>query len=74
MKPTIGRIVIYHFSESEAGAFNNTADNAPAIITRVWSDLIVNLTIFSDGAGSIMRRTSVKQGIGGGQWSWPEKV
>lgn len=60
MKPAIGRIVIYH----------NGVVDYPAIITRVWNDNCVNLQIFEDGIG-ILIRTSVVEGIGVAQWSWP---
>lgn len=51
MKPSIGRIVI---ARGEA-ALGNSADEAPAMITRVWGQRedgawTVNATVFPDGA------------------------
>lgn len=46
MKPSIGRIV--HVTGPAASA--NGVDIAPAIITRVWSDTMLNVTVFPDAA------------------------
>jgi hypothetical protein len=43
-KPAICRWVITPVDP----AFNNGADRAPAVITRVWGDDVVNLTVFGD--------------------------
>jgi hypothetical protein len=53
-KPSIGRIVLAPADP----ATNNGADVAPAIITRVWSDNLVNVRVLLDGQG-IEWRTSV---------------
>lgn len=45
-RPTIGRIV--HVVGPSAAS--NGADAAPAVITRVWSDRTVNVTLFPDAA------------------------
>ena len=42
MQPTLGRIVLHRGIES------NVATVHPAVITRVWSDECVNLTVFPD--------------------------
>lgn len=55
MTPSIGRIV-YVIGPDAA---SNGASVAPAIITRVWSEDLVNVTIFPDG-GAPLSRTSVK--------------
>lgn len=47
-KPTIGRIVIFTVPSPEHPTANNDAKEVPAIITRVWSDTCVNLTVFAD--------------------------
>jgi len=44
MQPTIGRIVIV------TGLGSNGTLEHPAIITRVWSDSYVNVTVFPDAA------------------------
>lgn len=45
-KPAIGRIV--HLIGPYANA--NGADVAPAIITRVWNDALINVTVLPDCA------------------------
>lgn len=45
MKPSLGRIV-HVFADP---AVNNGGDTAPAMITRVWSDQVVNVRVFRDG-------------------------
>ena len=69
MKPTIGRIVIYRFAEHERATFNNSAETAPAVITRVWSDTCVNLKVLADGPYDLWK-TSVMQGDGAHNWNW----
>ena len=59
MTPTVGRIVYYK---------NNVKEQA-AIITEVWSDRCVNLTVFN-GNGNVEYHTSVVRGYGSGQWDW----
>lgn len=48
MKPSKGRIVHVAVSPDR----NNGADSAPGIITRVWSDTMINLRLFADAAPS----------------------
>jgi len=64
MRPTIGRIVHYYEGDSEAGGRHGSGTNGtrfhPAVITRVWSDTCVNLTVFFDGA-AIGNRTSTSE-------------
>lgn len=55
MQPSIGRIVHVIGPDAES----NGAKVAPAVITRVWSEDLVNVTIFADGAAPVTR-TSVK--------------
>lgn len=70
MKPSIGRIVLFHNLHS------NTFDEHPAIVNHVWSDICVNLTVFPD-CGILICKTSVtqdeemKQEYG---WRWPPRV
>jgi hypothetical protein len=66
MKPTIGRIV--HFS------IDGERDNdVPAIITQVWTDTCVNLTVFHSGA-SPKFEISVRYDPKGATytWHWPQ--
>lgn len=55
MTPTIGRIVHVIGPDAES----NGAKVAPGVITRVWSDDLINVLIFPDGVAP-MARTSVK--------------
>jgi hypothetical protein len=72
-KPSIGRIVLFRTHAS------NGALEHPAIITRVWSDTCVNLSVFPD-FGEPQPRTSVNQNEsldGPNQdyaWRWPPRV
>lgn len=55
MKPSVGRIV--HAIVDPA--MNNGSDVAPAIVTRVWSDTLVNVKVILDSAGADLCQTSV---------------
>lgn len=44
-KPSLGQIVLVPADP----ALNNGADVAPAMITRVWSDTLVNVRVLLDG-------------------------
>lgn len=56
-KPSVGRIVIVPVDAINLPS--NGSDVAPAIITRVWSDTMVNLQVFLD-AGSVVAKTSAR--------------
>lgn len=61
IKPTVGRVVWFHpFSSSAEANFARHQDDQPyaAIIARVWSDQLVNLTVL-DANGTPHSRTSV---------------
>lgn len=45
MRPSIGRIVHVLVDPAQ----NNGNDVAPAIITRVWTDRMVNVKVLTDG-------------------------
>ena len=68
MKPSVGRIVHFHIGGEEHAA----------IITRVWSDWCVNLTVFDPSDGSTSARNSVCLATGDhdldGRWCWPPRV
>lgn len=55
-KPSLGRIVLTFLTPEE----NNGSEVAPALITRVWSDDMVNVTVFPDAEYGPVRRTSVR--------------
>lgn len=59
MKPTVGRIVYYNIG----------GENNAAIITRVWTDICVNLTVFN-GNGNVEYHSSILQGKEYYQWDW----
>jgi hypothetical protein len=56
-KPSLGRIVIAAGIDPNT---NNGATEAPAIITRVWSDDLVNIKVITDGETRAQAKTSVK--------------
>jgi hypothetical protein len=70
MKPSIGRIVIFHCDETQREKMNNFQPDAPAVITAVWGDECVNLKILLDGENTLYM-TSSTLGTGERQWSWP---
>lgn len=79
MKPSLGRIVIVHMDPTA----NNGATEAPAMISRVWTDTMVNVRILVDGSNEVLSRTSVnlfdtqEEAVASGgtyhAW-WPAKV
>ncbi len=48
MKPSLGRIVLVPAS-ALPGYANNGGAHAPAVITRVWADDLVNVRVLLDG-------------------------
>ena len=73
MKPSVGRIV--HFIETERDN-EEVLRHYAAIITRVWNDSVVNLTVFDFHGGSSVVRTSIEYGQAGDRrmtWHWPER-
>lgn len=70
MKPSIGRIVWFH------GFHSNGIDEHPAIITRVWTDTCVNLTVFPDCGAPVVQTSVVEDEAGLQQtgWRWPIRV
>lgn len=50
---------------------------APAVVTAVHSETCVSLTVFPeelDDPHPAIRRTSVVQGTGVGDWRWPPRA
>ena len=73
MAPSIGRIVLYRKPKSEDphGCWH------AAIITRVWTRVSVNLTVFLDAASPVFRTEVARQDIAeseGPCWEWPPRV
>lgn len=75
MKPSIGRIVIYHpCSDLKDNVYHNgSLRDLPALIVAVWSDTCVNLKVITDGPHDAWV-TSATEGTGERQWSWPARV
>lgn len=75
--PSIGRIVIYRQSGNERPV-NGTTDH-PAVITRVWSESVVNLHVMYDAAPPTPVTSVPQLGSGLAQpgercWFWPERT
>lgn len=75
MKPTIGRIVIYHTCAMDQRMINehplNTPqEQSPAIVVFVGEDDTVNLKVFLDGHGDFYKK-NIKRGDQPGEWNWP---
>lgn len=73
MTPTIGRIVIYKLRPGDKGQSTNYAEEAPAVVVRVWGEKYVNLKVITDGPNDIWQ-TSVHEGAAEGTWHWPERA
>lgn len=54
-KPTVGRTVLV----MGGAAVSNGTDVAPGVITRVWNEGLVNVTISPDGSNQPRSATSV---------------
>lgn len=75
--PSVGRIVRVPMDPTT----NNGADEAPAVITRVWNDTTVNVRILADAAPkaedwrtSLVLVESFDEGAGLCRWTWPGRV
>lgn len=78
--PSVGRIVLVPMDPRG----NNGQHYAPAIITRVWSDTMVNLRVFADSSDAPIWRTSAALAEDTGAhvegepvantWAWPTRV
>ncbi len=67
MKPSIGRIVIYHHPGSADGT--HPARQSPAVIQQVNADGTVDLWVF--GPHGFHKNNGTVQGTGPCQWDWP---
>lgn len=70
--PSIGRIVLFHASLKGE-------EPLPAIITKVWSDQVVNLEVFGAPAGtkwpsSVVHESASWRKEDEQYWSWPPRV
>jgi|GEM_PF-1150510 len=73
MTVTVGRTVHYHAAADERA---NGAAVHPAIVTRVWSDRCVNLTVFFDNSPPAPRSSvemADQQNVDR-RWSWPPRT
>jgi hypothetical protein len=86
MKPTIGRIVHYVVTAADAQSWNEQqadkgtqnplgeGDHLAALVVKDWSDVTVNLQVFSDGAHSYWKTSITNLGdTQPGTWHWPER-
>ena len=71
MKPSIGRIVVYHHPGSADGLHGRK--DSPAIVQKVNDDGTCELFVMSV-YGGIFFNHNVSEGTGPSQWSWPERV
>lgn len=79
--PTVGRIVLFHLGPNHGLPLN--VSPLPAIITRVWSDDMINVVVFPDGYGQAQLAgvtsaryadTKDEQDRQSYSWSWPPRV
>ncbi|WP_428668090.1 hypothetical protein [Runella sp.] len=81
-KPSLGRIVFFHPGNSVDKQLPNGMEAAPAIITQVFSDTMVNLSLFlaSPGGEPVRQEWSVSHKDaeylieGSHYWDWPPRV
>ncbi len=81
MVPTMGRVVIYKFSDDDKEFLkeqdkSNINDEAPAMIVKTWGTDekdSINLKVMVDGHDD-MWKTSIYIGDIPGTWHWPVKV
>lgn len=78
-KPSLGRIVLV----SVDPAMNNGAAEAPAVITRVWNDTVINVRVLTDSDSVPEWRTSLTHRdtfdgldafLDPRRWTWPPRV
>lgn len=88
-KPTLGRIVLFTFAtpfDSDWSGRDGQGAQVPAIITAVWSDTCVNLTVFVDGYLGVLAQSTIVLKTEQNQkninydepnaafWEWPTRV
>jgi hypothetical protein len=71
-KPSVGRIVLVKNGQNHNGSIEH-----PAVINRVWSDSVINVTLLPDNT-SPYPQTSVclesDPDAHGSTWRWPPRV
>lgn len=87
-KPSIGRIVHYRLTRADASKASLPRDGGnpheagqvlPLVVCRIFEDEYgpgvpgVNGQVLVDGRGSLWV-TSIQEGEGEGQWSWPPRT
>jgi hypothetical protein len=72
MVPTVGRIVHYTNLGDKDGKF--PPEQQAAIITRVWADNHVSLTIFYPTGMFQMETVPFSEVYERGHWSWPPRA
>lgn len=76
-QPTVGRTV-HFFPALDDGEAKSNGNRGPvaAIITRVWSTQVVNLTLFPDYAAPVPRTSVVLRSPEASTncWDWPARV
>lgn len=78
-KPSLGRIVLVKTGPMQLAGYSNGTDVAPAIITRVWSDTLVNVRVLLDSEHtpcktSVALVESAEEAEGGYACYWPPRV
>lgn len=79
-QPSIGRVVLVPMDPRN----NNGSNISPAIITRVWTETMVNVRVIPDGAFPTEARTSLSytdtvdglhpENGGLARWTWPPRT
>lgn len=74
-KASVGRIVL--FKSTNLDQVGNGAEEVPAIITRAWSDTMLNLCVFRDANAPLAVTSVGHESISQGSslsWRWPPRV
>jgi len=73
MTPQLGDIVLYRWTAQELRLWRpvnaDFPEQSPAIVTHLWPNNVVNLTVFADTTGGVSRLTKILEGTMPGQWS-----
>ena len=69
--PTIRRMVLYRPTRTDLGAYPGDEPLLAAVVTKVWNETTVELTVLPPG-GKPFFRNSVSEGTTPGTWCWDE--